>query len=215
MPGNNLKLADEFAVDYDKTINGDNWIGPQILFIMLNELLQQKSKILDLGIGTGASSLLFYDVGHRITGIDGSEKMLEICSTKNFAENLLLHDLEKPPFPLMNRSFNAVIANGAFHLIHPVLPIFAEVSRLLVRDGFFAFTFEKSTSTQDSTEIEKGIWEKMTKTGVLTYKHSVDYIFSILNQNNFAPILQAEFLGYINQELEKEFYFTAIVAKLR
>ena len=28
MPGENLKLADEFAADYDKTITGDNWIGP-------------------------------------------------------------------------------------------------------------------------------------------------------------------------------------------
>ena len=55
----------------------------------------------------------------------------------------------------------------------------------------------------------------MTKTGVLTYKHSLEYIFRILKQNNFESILQAEFLGYINQELQKESYFTAIVAKLR
>ncbi len=215
MPGENLTLADEFAADYDKTISEDNWIGPQILFMQLNEYLQPKSKILDLGIGTGVSSLLFKGEEHLITGIDGSENMLKICETKNIAENLVLHDLEKPPFPLKNKTFDAAISNGVFHLIHPIAPLFSEVSRMLVRGGYFAFTFEKSTDLEDSTEIEPGIWEKKTKTGVLTYKHSTDYIFKILKQNNFEPILQAEFLAYVNPELQKEFYFTSIVSKLR
>ncbi len=215
MPGENLNLADKFAADYDKTISGDNWIGPQIIFTLLKEFLQPKSKILDLGIGTGASSLLFYDEGHLITGVDGSEKMLERCRTKNIANNLVLHDLEKTPIPLKDNAFDAVISNGVFHLIHPILPLFQEVERLLTSDGYFVFTFEKNTGEEDSTEIESGIWEKKTKTGVLTYKYSIDYIFSILKQNKLTPILQTEFLGYINQELQKEFNFTAIVAKLR
>ena len=214
MPGENLKLADEFAADYDNTINND-WVGPRVIFIMLNELLPPKSKILDLGIGTGASSLLFYNEGHLITGIEGSEKMLEICRAKNIAEKLLLHDLEKPSFKLNDKFFDAVISNGVFHLIYPIEPLFVEVKRILSNNGYFVFTFEKTTGLEGSTEIEPDVWEKKTKTGVLTYKYSADYIFRILKENNFEPILQTEFLAFVNKDLEKEFYFTAIAAKLQ
>jgi predicted TPR repeat methyltransferase len=213
MPGNNLKLANEFAAYYDQTITPDNWIGPQVLFMQLNGFLRRKSKILDLGIGTGASSLLFKSESHSITGIDGSEKMLEICKKKDIADSIVLHDLEKPPFPFDDHTFDAVISNGVFHLINPVLPVFEDVKRILKPQGYFAFTYEKSTDLDGSKEIISGIWEKKTKTGVLTYKHSVDYIFEIMKQNLLEPVLQAEFLAFTNEELKKEFYFTSILAK--
>lgn len=214
MPGDNLKLANLFASEYDNTINDENWIGPQIIFLELNPFLQPKSKILDLGIGTGASSVLFKNAGHQITGIDGSEEMLKICDTKNIAEKLILHDLEKLPYPLNNNSFHAVISNGVFHLTHPGLPAIEEAKRLLKPKGYFVFTFEKDSDLEDSTEIQTGIWEKMTKTGVLTYKHSTNYIFDVLRRNSFEIIFQTEFLAFVNKEIEKEFYFIALVAKL-
>ena len=214
MPGDNLKLANQFASEYDSTINNENWIGPQILFLELNPFLQPKSKILDLGIGTGASSVLFKNEGHQIIGIDGSEEMLKICRLKSIAEKLIRHELEKIPFPLKSNSFHAVISNGVFHLVHPIFPVIEEAKRLLVSQGYFVFTFEQATEIKDSTEIQPGIWEKKTKTGVLTYKRSADYIFDILKNNSFELIFQTEFLAFVNQELEKEFRFIAAVAKL-
>lgn len=215
MPGDNLKLADEFAFDYDSTITEETWIGPQVIFTMLNAFLQTKSKILDLGIGTGASSLPLKKAGHLITGLDGSEKMLEVCKTKNIAEELLLQDLENPPYPVGNQSFDAVISNGVFHLLHPLVSVIEEVKRVLKPGGYFVFTFEKEAGLEESVEIVHGIWEKKTKTGVYTYKHSTDYIFRKLRENLFEPVFQTEFLGYVNKELEKEFYFIAIAAQLK
>ena len=214
VPGDNLKLADYFAADYDSSITDETWIGPHVIHLMLNSLLQAKSKILDLGIGTGASSKPLKKEGHIITGIDGSEKMLEVCKSKNIAEELILQDLEITPFPLTDNLFDAIISNGVFHLVHPILPVIEEAKRLLIPGGYFVFTFEKESDLEESNEIEPGIWEKKTKTGVLTYKHSTGYIFSKLRENNFDPLLQTEFLGYVNKELEKEFYFIAIAAKL-
>ena len=214
MPGDNLKLANDFAADYDKTINSENWIGPDVILIQLNPFIQPKSKILDLGIGTGAGSIAFKREGHSITGIDGAEKMLEICKAKEIADDLILHDLEKTPYPLNDSLFDAVISNGVFHLIHPISPVFKEVKRLLKPRGFFVFTFEKDSELESSTEIEPGIWEKKTATGVLTYKHSTDYIFRKLKEYNFEPQLQTEFLAFENKELQKEFYFTAVAAQI-
>ena len=215
MPGDNLKLTNQFAADYDSSINNENWVGPQVIYLMLNELMKPKSKILDLGIGTGASSFLLHDEGHFITGIDGSKEMLEIYRRKNITENLILHDLEKPPFHINNESFDAVISNGVFHLIYPIKSLFEEVKRLLKSGGYFVFTFEKTTDLEDYKEIEPEIWENRTKTGVLTYKYSTDYIFRILKENQFEPLLQTVFLAFVNKELQKEFYFTAIAARLQ
>lgn len=215
MPGENLKLANDFASEYDKSITENNWIGPDILFLELNPFLERYSNILDLGIGTGASSAPFKNEGHQITGIDGAEKMLEQCKAKNIAKHLILHDLEKPPYPLKSNLFQAVISNGVFHLIHPVSPIFDEVKRLLIPGGYFAFTFEKNTELENSVEIEPGIWEKKTKTGVLTYKFSPDFISQLLHLNNFEIIFQTEFLAFVNKQLEKEYYFNALLAQLK
>lgn len=215
MPGDNLKLANDFAFDYDSTISDETWIGPQVILMMLDNLLLEPSKILDLGIGTGASSKPLKKEGHFITGIDGSEKMLEVCKEKKIAEELILHDLESPPFPLKNNTFDAAISNGVFHLIHPILHVIEEVKRIVKPGGYFVFTFEKESHLDESNEIEPGIWEKKTKTGVLTYKHSTDYIFSKLRENDFEPLLQTEFLGYVNKELQREFYFIAIAAQLK
>lgn len=215
MPGDNLKLANDFATEYDKSITENNWIGPEVLYQILNPFLERYSNILDLGIGTGASSVPFKNEGHQITGIDGAEKMLEHCKAKNIAKQLILHDLEQPPFPIKQDSFQAVISNGVFHLVYPFSPIFTEVKRLLIPGGYFAFTYEKNTELENSLEIESGIWEKKTKTGVLTYKFSPDFISEQLQKNDFEIIFQTNFLAFVNKQLQKDFYFTALLARLK
>jgi predicted TPR repeat methyltransferase len=127
MPGDNLKLADEFAPSYDHSVLKNNWNGPEILFNAVHHFLPIQSKILDLGIGTGESAVRFSSAGHLITGIDGSVKMLAECKKKNIAQKLIHHDLENPPFPCKKGTFNAVISNGVFHLIYPLHLLFSDV----------------------------------------------------------------------------------------
>lgn len=215
MPGINLKLADEFAPDYDNSILKNNWNGPEIVFNSVNGHLQPDSKILDLGIGTGESSIRFKKSGHQITGLDGSVKMLEECEKKNIAQKLVVHDIENPPFPFKKQSFDAIISNGVFHLTYPLSPVFSEAKRLLISTGYFAFTFENTNETSNYTQNEPGIWETETDSGVFTYKYSDAYISDLLRQNNFEKLNQSLFLAFTNRQLHKDFYFTLIVAKLK
>lgn len=215
MTRNNLKLADGFAEEYDKQIVQQNWNGPKILYEQLKSLIPPKSKILDLGIGTGESSVRFKKDGHIITGIDGSVKMLEVCKRKKFAADLILHNLEDFPFPIEKNKFDLVISIGVFHLIHLNNLFFSEVKNLLKSSGLFAFTFEDNKEIKNYKEINPGVWKMQTETGVITFKYSDTIIFDFLTQNNFEILDKKRFLAFSNTELQKDFYFTLLQAKLK
>lgn len=215
MPGQNLKYADEFAREYDNSILNNNWNGPQVIFNLSHKLLKAESRILDLGIGTGESSKRFKNVGHKITGLDGSAKMLDQCRRKNIASELVLHNVENTPFPVKDKEFDAVISNGLFHLIFPISPVFSEVKEKLKSKGLFVFTYENTHDVSESTEIKQGIWERKTNSGVYTYKYSDTLIADLLMSNKFELINEKRFLAFTNQQLQKNIYFTAIVAQLQ
>lgn len=213
MPGINLKLADEFAPDYDNLVLKNNWSGPEILFKSVKGSLKAHSKILDLGIGTGESSIRFKNAGHYITGLDGSEKMLQQCKRKNAADNLVCHDLENPLLPFQNNTFDAIISNGVFHLIYPLSLVFSEAKRLLKSEGLFVFTYEDASETSGYKNTDPGVWKMKTTSEVITFKYSNEYISGLLNKNNFNPLSGTRFLAFTNRQLQKDFYFTLVVAQ--
>ncbi|WP_340112017.1 class I SAM-dependent DNA methyltransferase [Maribellus mangrovi] len=215
MPGKNLKLADDFAADYDASVLQNNWIGPKVIFDLVKPHLNKPSSTLDLGIGTGESASPFALAGHKITGLDGSEKMLEQCRQKKIGDELVLHNLEVVPFPLTSNNFDAVISNGVFHLIHPITPLFSEVQRILKPNGIFAFSYEAFDHIEGSTQVEPGVWEKETETGVLTYTHEKTYIRKLLRDNQFEVIDQSQFLAFVNKKSNTKFYFEAVMARLK
>jgi len=141
--------------------------------------------------------------------------MLQECERKRIGKKLILHDLEEVPIPLENNRFDLVIACALFHLINPVKLLFPEIIRLLKTNGIFVFTFENTDDVLGYSEIETGVWETKTKTGVFGFKYSEDYISRLLEQHNFRIIKQKKFLAYTNSELQKDFYFTANVAQVQ
>ncbi len=215
MPKENIKLADSFASNYDKAITKNNWKGPEILFDMLENRLQPCSKVLDLGIGTGESSILFQKAGHKIYGIDGSEKMLEQCKSKNIVEELHTIDLETEDLPFPENSFQAIISNGVFHLINPLELIFSEARRVLSPNGYFVFTYENASDVEGYKNLREGVWEKKTATDVFTYKHEDLYIENLLKKNAIYKLAHRRFLAFKNAELNKNFYFIALLAQLK
>jgi ubiquinone/menaquinone biosynthesis C-methylase UbiE len=60
-------------------------------------------RVLDVGCGTGAMGLLFSEMGHQVTGIDLSERMMEQgrrkAAERGLSMTFLSGDAEDPPFP--------------------------------------------------------------------------------------------------------------------
>jgi len=94
-------------------------------------------KILDVGCGTGEISLLLAEMGHQITGIDLSDKMLSIARSKAKASQLSAQfvkgDAESLKFD--DESFDTVINRHLlWTLPHPDLALL-EWKRILRNEG--------------------------------------------------------------------------------
>lgn len=79
---------------------------------IFQKILPEKGlSILDVGCGTGELSIVLAEMGHKVTGIDLSQKMLEIArkktETRGFAATFEEGDAEHPPFE--DASFDVVL----------------------------------------------------------------------------------------------------------
>ncbi|MDD1723781.1 MAG: class I SAM-dependent methyltransferase, partial [Methanospirillum sp.] len=79
--------------------------------------------VLDVGCGTGAIGLILAEMGHNVTGLDLSEKMMEEGRQKAVIRRCTMRflpgDVEDPPFP--DNEFDVVISRHLlWTLPHPV-----------------------------------------------------------------------------------------------
>ena len=83
------------ASDYDHLAQKYQWYGPEILFGLCYELVKPGDSLLDIGIGTGLCSSLFFKHGLEIYGLDNSDEMLEMCRQKGITTELKKWDFLK------------------------------------------------------------------------------------------------------------------------
>lgn len=110
-------------------------------------LLKPASQILDVGCGTGYPIAAYLSgLGHKVTGIDISERMIECAKSQNlpnaefWQEDLLSYQTEK--------RFDAVIAfDSLWHIPLEQQPmIYGIIGQLLQPGGYLLFTHGKTNS---------------------------------------------------------------------
>lgn len=133
-------LHDAYASDYDHQVSEYRCYIAEVLFGLCYAALQPGQTVLDAGIGSGLSAVLFAKAGLQVHGFDFSPAMLDLCAAKGFAAGLKNHDVQQLPWPYPPASFDHVVCCGVLHFIAEIEAIFGEARRVLRPGGHFAFT---------------------------------------------------------------------------
>ena len=112
---NHPKVHDEYASIYDSKVREYDSHTHEVLFGMCYEYIKPGDSLLDLGIGTGLSSVLFAKAGLDVTGLDESQEMLKECKKKGFAKEIKQYNVQDVPLPYSDNAFSHVICCGVFH----------------------------------------------------------------------------------------------------
>jgi predicted TPR repeat methyltransferase len=202
-----IRVHDREAADYDQQVRAYEYHAPEAIFGMCYEYIVPGQNLLDIGIGTGLSSIWFAKAGLDIYGIDGSAEMLKVCKEKGFASELKQHDILNVPLPYSDNSFNHVLSCGLLHFFNDLGNIFAEIFRIIDGKGVFAFTVAvpPPESAEDYFEID-------TPWGVSIYAHADAYITRLLNENGYQTVKRQRFIMKRALEEEGDLVFAAYVA---
>lgn len=154
-------------------------------------LLKTRKRLLDLGCGDG-KSLLFLAKNHEVTGLDYSQKAVEIVrkrlEEKKLPGRVILGDLYEPlPFP--NDSFDAVIAYQSINhgTIEQIRGTLREIQRVLKKDGLFLLKIgnKEKYEWKEENGLYKGIFNTYKEIAPNTYdvvageeKGVVHYMFT-------------------------------------
>jgi len=208
-------IPDKAAAEgYDEQALATGWLAPQVVFGLAYEYIQPRETLLDLGIGSGLSSILFHKAGLQVYGLDASADILEVCARKNFATELKQHDLRKLPLPYADRSFDHILCVAVLNSFPDLGGMFAEVRRMLKLQGIFAFTVEEQKpGDEDSYVINRVELSEKPRSGsaVRLYRHSLGSVASWLDKNGFTQLKALEFLAFSYPAEARNIYFKAYI----
>jgi 2-polyprenyl-3-methyl-5-hydroxy-6-metoxy-1,4-benzoquinol methylase len=138
------------------------------------------SSVLDLGCGTGEPIAKFFiDKGFKVTGIDGSKKMIELCKKRFPSEQWIVSDMREIN---LQQRFDVILAwHSFFHLDHDSQRNMFKIFDAHIKPGgILAFT---------SSEEEDEVWSD--NGGQMLYHASLSTkeYEKILNENSFKVLL--------------------------
>lgn len=100
--------------------------------------------VLDAGCGTGQLSLPLADHGHRVVGIDISDRMLEVARGKvSTAIQIEFHNADVRALPFSDHQFDAVVVSKLFQHVGGWTDAVDELRRVTRRGGLFLHINEK------------------------------------------------------------------------
>ncbi len=207
--------AHEMSADYyDRAAEEGGYVLPEALFGLCFEYLLPGQRLLDIGIGTGLSSLPFARAGMLVYGLDGSVEMLKECAKKQFAAEVKLCDIRSAPWPFADRFFDHAIECGTLPFIPELEVVFSEVSRLVNPGGIFAFTI-KMPSGELQANGETGNYTTEIIDGVQIYSHRTKYIDGLLTSRGFKQRKLLKFLLSRGPGLQDDVYTLNVAQKVK
>ncbi len=139
------KIFDSFASGFDESLAKLDYSVPKKILQNIKKNISKKSlkmmRVLDLGCGTGLCGkfLSGYAKPHILTGVDLSEKMLEVAKEKNVYNQLICEDIET--YLQHSKNFSdLIIAGDVFTYFGDLFSVFKQISKHLDSHGHFIFS---------------------------------------------------------------------------
>jgi ubiquinone/menaquinone biosynthesis C-methylase UbiE len=199
----NKKQYDLYAKEYDEKRRKPEWafwnnhLDNPAVAKLLGKKLKGK-QILDLACGTGIFSRKMKALGARVVGLDTSQSMIKIASSRSPKTGFAVGDARRLPFD--TNSFDIVASNLLIHYLKDLKSLFAEINRVLIPDGEFVFSFHHPIAEVADYRIVEGKataelhpyyhndsyqWRMGKEMVLISYHHTFTDIFSALKTNGF------------------------------
>jgi len=214
--GDTIIRGRQTAQEYDAQALRTNWHGNDVVFGMMAEYIHPGERLLDLGIGSGLSSILFHQAGLGIYGLDGSEEVLEVCREKNLARELKVHDLRDFPYPYKDQQFDHAVSVAVLNSFHDLDGIFQEVARIIKPRGVFAFTLEdRLEGESESYRINRVNVDEEAKEeeAVLLYRHREEDVQQFLELTGFSIEKTLKFAAFHYPAENRDVFFRVYIAR--
>jgi 2-polyprenyl-3-methyl-5-hydroxy-6-metoxy-1,4-benzoquinol methylase len=203
------KLWDELSVTYSSSLlqsaKTDSWYHQQLIPRLI-ELLPSKGRILDFGCGDGYLAHVLTELDYSVTGIDVSQKMIELAKKKYPDVHFHQLNLDSPILSnhLKPNFFEAIIANMVLHDIKKLDRIMRNLTKTLKKNGVLLasiphpcfynqsgknFFERKSVEMNVTTYRTPHVFTKfteMTKDGARHYHRPLHVYFNLFLQNGYV-----------------------------
>lgn len=167
------KGFDLWADGYDKSVrlseesNEYPFAGyKDVLNFVYNIVKERTGALLDIGFGTGVLTKRLCDEGYMITGIDFSQRMIEIAKDKMPNANLICYDFTKGlPEELKGKSYDWIISTYAIHHLtdNEKLAFINDLLNLLNPNGAIVFgdvAFETREGLEKVRKEYSDLWDE-------------------------------------------------------
>ncbi|HZG73980.1 MAG TPA: class I SAM-dependent methyltransferase [Chondromyces sp.] len=124
------------------------------------QYVEGRKKVCDLGCGDGYGAYKLAKAGYNVTGVDLSEKMIEIAKEN---ENANLHfiqgDLSSLPFD--SGEFDAALAVNSLEWTESPLKVLNEIKRVVKKNGYACIAILGPTAAPRTNSYPRLIGEKV------------------------------------------------------
>jgi len=197
--GNHSNVSEYYDLEgeiYEADAANAEYQAPQNFVTEIKPFIKNADTVLDIGIGTGLSSLVLVSEGKQVCGLDLSKKLL-IYAKRRKPANLILGDLTKP-LPFRNSSFDLVASCATLNYYNDIGKPLQEMQRITKADGIIAFTTSKT-----------GLHLQTPKRSIRFFSHNSSYLEEHLDEADL--ILYTDILAHLLEG--KQIYYSVYVFK--
>jgi predicted TPR repeat methyltransferase len=176
-------LFDGYAENFDShLLNKLHYQGPELLYESLQEILDDKSAlldVLDIGCGTGLAGTVFRQLAKGLDGLDISSAMLDKAAQRGIYDRLeqgeIVHRLTH-----LGQRYDLVVASDVLSYFGDLWPVLHAMYSVLKADAYSVFSVEKGETDG----------YRLRSTG--RYQHHPAYVIAMAQRLGLETLLSRE-----------------------